>query len=212
MLHRIFLFIFSFFLFSLSFAQTAWTYKGEVDQVKYYTRMIPKGIELKYNTTVDVGKNAFVGVLKDIQNYHKWVVGIEKSTLIKEKALPLEVYYRAIVPFPWPFSDRDVVTVAKLRKSADKKTYYVDCRASPESCPKQKDYVRIETLEIDVTMVSISPQKTDFQAVIRIGEAEGIPLWVINRLGAEKIIQVITSLKKLVVQDTYKNFKHISLE
>jgi len=193
-----------------SFAQK-WTSRGEENGIKGYTRTVGDKLEMKFVTQSKASMSAFVGVMRDVSSHQKWMTGIQKSVLLKEKAIPFEIYYHSVVPFPWPMDNRDAVMYGVITQDPDTKALFVKLRPIPTYLPEEKKHIRIKTFEMDVML---KPQKngtTYFESIMRVGEDDGMPTWLLDWVVTEKFFKVIHNLCELAQKEPYKSFSHPSV-
>ena len=198
------LYCFFFGIIGILFGQAAWSYKGEKQGIKGYTRVADKAIELKFTTQSPGTLSAFVGVLKDVPHHPQWMTGIKNSLLLKEIENPLEIYYHAVVPFPWPMDNRDAVMCGKITQDFNTKNLSVKLRPIPTYMPLKAEHVRLTTFQMDVSLKPQNATNVSVECIMKIGEADGIPLWLVDWLVSERLFEVIHNLCESAQKTPYK--------
>ncbi len=198
--------------FSTNYAQNAWTYKGQKNGVKGYTRYVNKNTEMRFICNSSATLSAFIGVFFDVPNHKKWMTGIEPSTIYYKKENSLEVCYRSVVPFPWPFSPRDAIMVGTGYQDAATKTVYLKVRPNSSYKPVNEGFVRLNTFEMDVSLYPKANKTVELDCVMRLGEADHVPMWLVNWLVTDRFFTVVYNLSELVKKAPYAGYTNIAIK
>ena len=131
------------FLSTLSFAQTPWSLKKDVDGIRIYTRMVPESKlkEYKAMTQVKTPLASILHELLDAPPYTGHCISGE-SYYVKQIGERQHVFY-ALKKLPWPIKDRDVVTQLTVEKISDKKVI-LHIKSLPKGLPEKEGAIRIK--------------------------------------------------------------------
>ncbi|MFN0199996.1 MAG: START domain-containing protein [Bacteroidia bacterium] len=201
------LFILLLCLTGSSLLAQSWTFKGEKNGIKGYFRTVGKVAEIKFVSKVNAPVSAFVGLLKDVNNQPKWMTGVSSAKPLAGNKTPDELYYQCIAPFPWPMDNRDLVMYANVIQEPKTKHVCIKARCKPTYIPEKKDHIRLKSYETDLNLTPNTDGSTSFECIIRIGQADGIPTWVVDWFVGEKFFKSMHNLATMVKQEPYKSYK-----
>ncbi len=192
--------------------QNTWKYKGEKNGIKGYTRPISDGLEMRFTGSSQVKLSAFIGVMYDVPNHGKWMTGIEPSTVYYQKDNALEVCYRAVVPFPWPMSNRDAIMKGTAYQDHATRNVYIKVRPNSRYKPENKGFVRLKTFEMDITLYPKADKTVSMDCLMRLGTADNVPIWLIDWLVTDRFFTVIHNLCERVKIAPYNNYTHTAIK
>ena len=149
---------------------------------------------------MDVSIDAAEALLTDAKQHPSWIYSCSETQILKQ-VNEQELYYRDLIDFPWPMSDRDVVGHLKIIRAADGSVTTIN-KAAPNYIEKNKGIVRIERNEAKWTLQPLEAQKTKMTFVLKSDPGGALPAWVINLALDKGPVQTVIKFKKLA--KTYK--------
>ena len=206
--------LFSWFLFFSGTIPNNATYKWEFwkekEGVRVYTRMPTdsKIKELKMETIFTGSLASFVAVTQDMDSYERWVYSSRNARTVKIISEVEQIYY-VESDFPWPMSDRDLLTHNKIWQDSEtfefysSSVHYVD-----ESVPPKKNMIRVPFLK---SLWTLKPRtKGTFHLIYTLKSDPGgnIPAWAINMMLDVGPFKTLKNLQKEVEKSKYKNAQY----
>jgi len=203
-----FLLLCAFFLGLTSGQAQNWELKRDKGGIKVYVRdQASSGIkELRFTTTVEASLQTIAAVLTHVEGFDDWVYASLESRTIK-RVSDTEVYYYALVDFPWPFENRDLVLHTNFWQ--DKKTLALHSKTS--SChwmEKEHDgIVRITKTEIHWIFTPAGNGKVNVEYTLNSDPAGNIPDWMVNLAADQGPLQTMIKFREMLEKEKYKNMK-----
>ncbi|UBM62733.1 hypothetical protein LA303_01835 [Candidatus Sulfidibacterium hydrothermale] len=158
---------------------------------------------IKAETEIKTSLSALVALLIDNKNHKNWVY-LNKKTNLLQKKNDFEWFLYSQTDAPWPVTDRDIITHARL--SQDKKTKVVTIygEAVPDYIPKDPHHVRIPYAQAQWQFI---PENDGWVKVIftmSIDMGGSIPKWLVNLTAAKGPFETIRRMRKEVKKKKYR--------
>lgn len=169
---------------------------------KYGAKVYSKSVEgykikaFKVVSEIDADAETIYKVIMDIENYPEWYPDCKKGELL-EKTNPDEQLRRTIYNLPWPFDPRDAINRATGRQVGENK--WIVLSNEENKIPETKKVIRIPRTEGYWLLEPIEGStKIHYSAV---GEAPGVPTWIVNLFVFDGPLKAIKNLKEVVKND-----------
>jgi hypothetical protein len=171
------------------FASGEWEKEYDKDGVKIYTRNGAKGSAKEYKGVVEVNATVekCVNQIRDVQKFKKMAYKTIKLELVEKRSENEWITY-TVVDFPWPYDDRDLVSLYKLTPLSNggvKASFHTIDGIKPET----KEYARMRGLTGTWVFEPVSEKRTRVTHTSG-ASTEGFPTWLVNMfiLDAPKFI------------------------
>ena len=185
-------------------AQSAWEKKYDKDGIVIHTRKPAdsKIEEFKAVATLDCDLNTAVAVLFDYQSHGDWMFKTEGCKLVKTKNEQQRLLHYTMA-FPWPITDRDLVTTADWSQDANTKAVTLATKAVPNGAPKDDDYVR---MELATGVWRFTPTEDGKVEVFHQYKSDpgDMPAWLINAFLVDAPKENLETLRKRVKMSKYQ--------
>lgn len=201
--------LFSWFLFFSGTMPNSykWEFWKEKEGVRVYTRMPTdsKIKELKMETVFTGSLASFVAVTQDMDSYERWVYSSRNARTVKIISEVEQIYY-VESDFPWPMTDRDLLTHNKIWQDSEtfdfysSSVHYVD-----EDVPAKKDMVRVPYLKSLWTLKPRTKGTFHLTYTLKSDPGGNIPAWAINMMLDVGPFKTLKNLQKEVEKPKYKN-------
>ena len=203
---KLFTSLFCFLSFSmLVFSQGGWTKKYDKEGIVIYTRKPAdsKIEEFKATCTLDCDLETAVAVLADYSTHGDWMFKTDNCTLVKNKGPKNKVLYYTLT-FPWPVTDRDLVTSADWTVDPTTGAATLSTKVVPNGKPLDDDYVR---MKLATGIWRFTPTKDGKTKVYHQYKSDpgDMPAWLINAFLVDAPKENLEVLKKRVKQSKYQN-------
>ncbi len=203
-----FLLVFTFLLVATNSNAQEWKLKRDKGGIKVYVSDQP-GTDikaLKFTTTIEASMQTIAALMTHVEGFDEWVYASLESRTIK-RVSDTEVYYYALVDFPWPFDNRDLVLHSTVWQ--DKKTlaFYSKTISCPEMEKEKDGIVRIKKTTIDWKFTPIENGKVNVDYILSSDPAGNIPAWMINLAADQGPLQSMIKFKEMLENEKYKNKK-----
>lgn len=177
-----------------------WEYSRTISDVKIFQRNgVKEGIfEFLAITSLNISSELIKNIINDIPTNRYWMADCIHSENIKTISSEEVIAYYITAP-PWPVSKRDSIIKIKTVKASGKTTFIMSSLPEGEAekyKPLNSDYVRIYSMEGEVTLNEISPDQTEvkFSAA---GESGGnVPDFIVKMGGWVIPFKTLTGLRK----------------
>lgn len=202
----IFCFFISFFTAAVLPAQGNWEYKKEKDGIKIYTRDIENSNikELRITLEVEADMSAVVALICDVSAYKKWVYKCSESKTLRQISSTESIDYY-IADFPWPMTDRDMVTYSVIKQ--DPETGIVTSRTESRSgeLAIKEDFVRVTKHVNTWAFKEIGNGKIAVDYTLNTSPAGSIPTWLVNLVIDQGPLQSMQEFRKLLKDQKYQS-------
>ena len=130
-------------------------------------------------------------ILKDVENYDKWIDRCVESKLIrKEGENVLYTYHKHDAP--WPTRDRDNAAKMIYKKSSDHFT--VKVINMPEIVPEEKGHYRIKDLRADWSIEKMEGGKIKITEIVWF-DPGAVPAFIVNMATSESPFKTFVNLR-----------------
>ncbi len=203
-----FLLFLAFLLVGIAANAQDWKLKRNKDGIKVYVSD-QEGTSikaLKFTTTIEASMQTIAAVMTHVEGFNDWVYASMESRTIK-RVSDTEVYYYALVDFPWPFDNRDLVLHSTFWQ--DKKTLalYSKTTSLPTMEKEHDGIVRIKETTIDWKFTPLGDGKVHVDYILSSDPAGNIPAWMINLAADQGPLQSMIKFKEMLKKEKYKNSK-----
>jgi len=195
------------FSFSL-FAQKAneWKLTRNQEGVKIYIRTAEgsRTKEVLGLMQMNTHLGALVSMVKDPKNHYLWIYANKNAKLLKLVNDFEWVYYNESEA-PWPVSNRDLITHAKLKQDKFTNMVRIDSDGWPDYIPVKKDLVRVPKLSSVWEFTPKSEGIVDVRFELSIDLGGDIPAWLVNMAIDKGPFYTLLNMSKVVKTSLYKN-------
>lgn len=158
-----------------------WKLTRNQDNIKIYVRKHQETAlkEVFGIMTVKGSLSSVVSTIKDSQNHHKWLYANKISKILKKNSDFDWILYTESEA-PWPVSNRDLISHAKMSQDQQSCTVKIESESIPDYIPSKKNLVRIEKMH---SIWNLTPLKNGyveikFEIIVDLGG--NIPRWMVN--------------------------------
>ena len=177
--------------------EAKWELKSQKEGITIYSRELPNSNlkELKMTSTAKSSTAAFIKILEVIQTNPDWLDGDFEVKRIKMNAEGIPINHTKI-DFPFPVSDRDLVSSAQV--ITDEQTGVVTVRSEAVSgiLKDQSGYVRMPSF---LSRWILTPQANgmlDIEYFLQSDPGGSIPAWVTNMLSSVGPFRTFKAIKE----------------
>lgn len=201
----LFLFI-SYSMMALSQKSNEWKLTKNKDGIKIYMR---KGTSSKTNEVLGIMQmNTHIGPLvqmvKDSENHYRWIYA-NKNAKTLQVINDFEWMYYNESEAPWPVSNRDVITHARIEQDLSSFIVKIYSDGMPGYIPVKKDLVRIQVLKNVWEFIPKEAGITEVHFTLSMDLGGDIPAWLVNLVIDNGPFSTIFNMSKLVQTNLYKN-------
>lgn len=163
----------------ISYGQGAWEKEYDQDKLVIYTRAANdiKFREFKAEIVFDGKLEACIAAFVDYKGHKDFMYSIANCELV-DRANSQEYYLYYVIDFPWPYTDRDMITKVKFTKQSNT---LVTMRL--DSYPNKKpltDLVRMEVTEGEWRFEQINATQLKITYTNKSDPAGNVPAWMAN--------------------------------
>jgi|GEM_PF-990176 len=171
-----------------------WKLSKSKNNIIVYTRTPPetKVKEFRAITTMAASLDEIKKVLLDINSYTRWIDHLDSAKELGEStSTSAKAYSRLSVP--WPFNDRDAVTLMTTRSSPAETIILLQLR--PDDIPQEDNVVRLRIGRGKWHLIKVSDNSTKVIYQFFADPGGYLPAWIVNLF---------------VVDGPYKTLKNLS--
>jgi hypothetical protein len=192
-------FLLIFFAINITYGQADWRLITEKSGVKVYTRtLVDEKIKtIKAQCVLNASVDQIVALLMDVRATEKWVCHT-KSCVLLRRVSASEVFYYTEVGLPWPVSNRDFVTHAKVSVDPTSKIVTVNAPSVPGWVSTRKGVVRVNHSVGHWVLTPITSAQTNVVYTLQVDPAGMVPAWIINSFSYQAPVETFRNMKKLL--------------
>ncbi len=206
---RVFFFTMTFAVlgsFAVKAQNNAWRCVKDNDSVKVFSRKSDSANYriIKATTELKTSLSSLVALLTDANNQKNWVFMNKKAEVIKKES-PFSWILYSQTDAPWPVTDRDVITKARMTQDSLTQTVTINGEAIPKYKPKDPDHVRIPYA---LSQWRFIPKNNGWIKVVFTLELDvggSVPKWIANLTAAKGPYQILRKLREEVRRKKYRN-------
>ena len=185
--------------------ETGWALSRKSNGVNIYMRRNSNSPvkEVMGKMTVKSSLAALVYIVKDSENHYQWIYANKQARMLKTINNFEWIYYNESQA-PWPVSNRDIITHAKMRQDSSSLKIVIDSKGIPKYMPEKEGLVRIPRLN---TSWEFTPKKNgmvDVRFELEIDLGGNIPPWLVNVSIDKGPMNTLQNMSKLIAQDKYR--------
>lgn len=186
------------FPFWMNAQESDWKLEKENDGISVYTREVGgmKIKEFKATATIETKIKVLVDMVIDAETYVDWIDKMEEAEIV-EKVNENEFYIYSQVDVPWPFDNRDIVTLNKVIKDEKTGAVTIAITAVSGKVPEKDGVIRMPESS---GFWKFSPNKEGKIAVVYQYLADpggGIPEWLVNMFLVDGPFKTLENMKKI---------------
>ncbi len=186
----------------------SWQLSGNNNGVKIYIRKGENSNlkEVLGLTTIKTTLSALVFLVKDSENHYQWIYANKKASLIKSINDFEWIYYNESEA-PWPVSNRDLITHAKMKQDSISLKIIINSIGLPNYLAEKEGLVRVPKLKSVWVFTPKNNGFVDVQFELAIDLGGNIPPWLVNISIDRGPMHTLANMAKVLEQSRYKNVK-----
>jgi ribosome-associated toxin RatA of RatAB toxin-antitoxin module len=157
---------------------SGWELKKDAEGIQIYTRSVDNSNVKEFKATGIVKASAkdILAVLKDVENYAKWIEDVKYSRKISQEENKMDFYYQ--IDLPWPMKDRDMALSMNISQTED--SIAVMLKSNNQIVADDEDFIRMN--KVDGEWILYPIDATSCRVAYRfLADPEGsLPAWVVN--------------------------------
>ena len=136
--------------------------------------------------------------LMDVESFSEWYPNCEFAEMLEEDD---QAQVRQLVfTLPWPFDPRRAINKIVSRK--DDSNIWLEIVSVPDYLPPQEKMVTIPRAEGYWLLEPV--ERGTMLTYCAVGEAPGVPSWIVNLLVFDGPLEAINNLRKVVKKEKYQ--------
>ncbi len=203
-------FLMVFALFSGAFSGHAqnsnWKCVKNSDSIKVFSKKSDSANYriVKATTELKTSLSSLVLLLTDAANHKNWVF-LNKKAEVLEKKDPFSWILYSQSDAPWPVTDRDIITKAKLSQDPVTKTVTIIGKAEPEFMPEDPHHVRIPFAQAQWRFIPENKGWVKVEFTLELDVGGNVPQWLANITATKGPYQTIRNLREEIRRKKYRN-------
>jgi len=159
--------------------------------------------EVLGNTTIKASLSALVFLIKDAENHYQWIYANKTARLLKEISQFEWIYYNESEA-PWPVSNRDLITHARMMQDTTTLVITIDSKGEYDYVPEKEGLVRIKKLHSIWVFTPKDYGLVDVQFELEIDLGGNIPTWLVNTSIDKGPMHTLQNMSSLLQQNRYR--------
>ncbi len=152
---------------NISLSYGDWEEVRNTNGVKTYVRWIQHGNgketrERKGETQVNCSLRKTIEILTDASATVKWMSGVTENYLLS-RSNPAEWYTYTLYNIPWPFNNRDLVSMFEIQNNPGGKSVVINISSRADYVPPKPGIERLENYRATWTITETAPQKVQIE-------------------------------------------------
>lgn len=179
-----------------------WKLSKEKNGISIYTRSIEdsKFKEYKANSIIDATPEELVDVLLDVESYVEWMAYIKEVRLL-EKEGDNKFYVYAEVKIPWPFENRDEISLSEVIRYPDSGIIEIAITLVHDYLPENKGIVRMPSGNGQWIFTPLGNGKTEVYHRFSGDPGGKIPAWIVNMFLVDGPYKTMMGLQEMVIRE-----------
>jgi hypothetical protein len=164
------------------------------------------GKEVLGITTIQASLSALVFIVKDSENHYQWIYANKNAKLLKAINNFEWIYYNESKA-PWPVSNRDLITHAKMKQDSISLAVTIDSQGLPNYLPAKEGIVRIKKLHSVWVFTPREHGLVDVQFELEIDLGGNIPTWLVNTSIDKGPMHTLQNMALVLQQEKYRKIR-----
>ncbi len=182
-----------------------WKLSKDKNGIQVFTRSIEgtKFKEYKTLSEVDATPEDLLAILVDVESYTEWMAHVEVAEILKTEGED-RFYVYTEVGVPWPFDNRDEVTLSVVKRKEDSAEITIEITIIPDYVPEKKGIVRMISGRGKWIFTPIENGKTKIYHRFGGDPGGSIPAWIVNIFLVDSPYKTMLALQERVVKISFK--------
>ena len=175
-----------------------WKLKKDKDNIQVYTRKSEGSdiFEYKALTTLNTSDlDALVDIVFQAENYPEWIEHIKEGKILEDIDSENKIAY-SVAKLPFPFKNRDVVTLMTLDSGNDYRQ--INITGNPDHIEHVNGMIRVPLSKGHWRFEKTSDNKIKVYYQFLSDPGGQIPTWVINAFIVDGPYKTLLNLRKMV--------------
>ena len=182
--------------------ESSWELLEHSEGVKIYFRWIDisdkiRVRERKAEIMVHNSLEKSLEAITDEKEISAWMSGIKKITILHREN-PHKWYTYSLYGLPWPFNDREMITVNALSYTAKKDKIFLNMQSSDESYPPAKGVERLTNYKASWELFEVKPNLVKMTFIARSEDPPAFPRCIQDPVIKNVFHKNMVSLRELL--------------
>ena len=182
--------------------EQAWELLENAEGVKIYYRWVDvsenvRVRERKAEIMVHSSMEKSLKMITDVQLIGTWMSGIKKSMILHRDHAE-KWYTYMLYGLPWPFNDREIITLNTLTYSAKRDKVFLRMQSSDEGYPPARGVERLTHYKASWELFEVKPSRTRRVFIARSEDPPAFPRCVQDPVIKKVFYRNMLSLKELL--------------
>lgn len=203
-----FIFLVNFHAFSQSDSISDWKLAKEKNGIQVYTRFMEGAKFKEYKTIAEMDASAeeLIDILLDVESYSKWMAHVKLAEILETDGDD-RFYVYSEVAVPWPFDNRDEVTLSVVSRDEVSKEIQIEISIIPDYIPEKKGIIRMPSGKGLWVFTPLENGKTQVYHQFGGDPGGNIPAWIVNMFLVDGPYKTMLSLQEVIAKKSYKKKK-----
>jgi hypothetical protein len=179
-----------------------WKLEKDKNGIKVFTRVAEgsKFKEYKSETEIEASPEKLLEILLDVEKYPEWMANVDVADILDQEGEE-NYYIYSMVNVPWPFEDRDEVTLSEVSKDSGSGTITIRIEILPDYIGETKGVVRIPSGKGLWVFKPLENGKTWVYHQFRGDPGGNIPAWIANMFMVDGPYKTMIGLQERATVD-----------
>ena len=179
-----------------------WKLAKNKNGIKIYTRLMSDGKfkEYKVETVISATPDELIDVLLDVEDYTQWMAFVKEARILESDGKK-SFYVYSEVNVPWPFDNRDEVTLTKVHREEGSDVITIDVEIIPDYIPEKKKVVRMPSGKGKWIFTPVGEGKTELVHCFGGDPGGNIPAWIVNMFLVDGPYKTMLGLQQKVLEE-----------
>ena len=176
-----------------------WKLEKDKNGILVYTRATETSKFKEYKSIVemDASPGKLLEILLDVEAYSEWMAHVKEAEILKKEG-ENRFYIYSEVSVPWPFDNRDEVTLSVVERQPETGEISINITIIPDFIPEKSGKIRMPSGDGLWIFTPLNNGKT--RVYHRFGGDPGgnIPAWIVNMFLVDGPYKTMTELRERV--------------
>jgi ribosome-associated toxin RatA of RatAB toxin-antitoxin module len=181
---------------NFTFCQNEYQLTREDQDIKVYFRQPGKHhYHIKIEAIIETDTKTLLQTIDAVENYPDWVYRCTYGKLLKKGNKTL---YYTITDVPWPFKDRDVVSLVMPAKHIKTNSILLKTTSTPSALPEKPELTRMRDTEVEWLIKQLKTNQIKVEYKLSLYVEEDLPDFIMKMISTKGPFESFKKLKEML--------------
>ncbi len=147
---------------------------------------------------------AIVALLEDVPAMPRWMYETKSAKILKKVNYQASYVY-VVTDLPWPFINRDSISLAQLSQNKQTRRVIITIKSVPGFIKRKPGFLRIIDMQGRWVLTPRSKDLIHIVYEMRVDPGGNLPKWLVNAFSVDMPFETLLNLRKEIIRPKYFN-------